>query len=304
VFGQVRWRDGLSERRTKNGRGWIAAGVFVALIAGAILLVRPSPAPEPARPVADKPAKTAPIELPPPLLERRALIEAAAEVADAAATGRSPPPAVAALAGRRFLLVVPFGCNGPGSEGPLSWTYDEGREALRVRVTPQIWSEDERVKALAGTLDYEAAEGFWVARPWIRSGDCPVGSSPVSPAGEAAIAGKSAAPPEQPKQDAAPSAQSETLGLIQFFEPGSRRAARRNGRAYTLSERLKAGEIDLARGLRLVIEGRLAALPSGQPVVCHVVDGRQRPLCMINAAIDRVAITDASGARLLAEWTD
>jgi hypothetical protein len=96
----------------------------------------------------------------------------------------------------------------------------------------------------------------------------------------------------------------ETLALAELFEPGSRRAARRNGRPYELVARVAPGEIDLPSGFRLIVGGRLQPLSEGGPMACRVLDIYRPPLCFIAAQFDRVAITDGSGRRILAEWSN
>ncbi|MCP6053664.1 hypothetical protein NL338_26120, partial [Klebsiella pneumoniae] len=79
----------------------------------------------------------------------------------------------------------------------------------------------------------------------------------------------------------------------------SRRAARRNGRPYTIVTKLAPDAIDLSKGLRVVLTGRLAGLGRGAPVTCSGTVIDERPLCLIGAEIDRAAITDA---RVLGAW--
>lgn len=290
--------------------------VFIVLVAGAFLILRPdqsgdAPKSEPV------PAPQAPaLPAPKPPLGRAELIEAAARAADAYATGQPAPATNAELAGRRFVLAISFGCEGPGETGEDAfWTYDEERGTLRASVRPENWTEDETIREMAGSLNFEAAEGFWISRPWIRTGGCPV--TPPAPAasadaaatsgGDASVATKAseeaAAPDEEttPEEDAI---RRRRLALVEFFAPGSRRAARRGGRPYTLTAKAAPGEIDLSRGLRLLVEGRVAPLPNGQPVACSGDAREGPPLCLISVSISRVAITDPSGQRLLSEWVD
>lgn len=298
-----------------NWRALLAGAVFIALLIAAVLIARPEkvttdevPPPAP-RPV--QPEQTAPLKL----LTRGDLIDAAARAADAHARGVAIASEDSALVGRRFTLRLPFGCTGPSkadSEAPLRWSYDPAEEALRVSVTPNVWTDAAPVRAAADGIDYEAAEGFWIERPWLRSGDCPVlpqrtrGTEPAAEAAE----GNQTAPAVATKEaesladttDTAPVLPRETLALVELFEPGSRRAARRNGRPYTVVTKLAPGEIDLTKGLRVVVTGRVAQLRQGAPVACSGTLIDERPLCLIGAEIERVAITDASGQRVLGEW--
>ncbi|WP_338503075.1 hypothetical protein V6R86_06695 [Sphingomonas kaistensis] len=303
-----------------NWRALVAGGVFIALLIAAVLIARPEKAPIEELPV--------PARLPPPPvaaapvlpLGRAELIDAAARAADAHARGATVSPEDSKLVGRRFTLQLPFGCTGSaetGSEAPLRWSYDPAEGTLRVSVTPNVWTDAAPVRAAAQGVEYEAAEGFWIERPWLRTADCPLVPQPqaqpteqVDPADESAatnsppspvIASDNAATAGGETANVPPPAR-KTLALVELFEPGSRRAARRNGRPYTVVTNIAPGEIDLSKGLRLVVTGRLAPLRQGNAIVCtgRLID--ERPLCMIGAAVDRVAITDASGSRILGEW--
>ena len=301
----------MSERSSPSWPAWVAAGIFVAIIVVAILIVRRGePPPDEASP--SVPEKTAAVPAPAPALTRADLIEAAARAADAFALGRPPPAENSELVGRRFTLRLPFGCSGPTSddgEASASWSYDPEEETLRARVRSEVWTDADFMRAIAGGAEFEAAEGFWISRPWIRVGDCPRRST-ESAERETADPGEASPPPEEPERsrddagnpETAPAR--ETLGLVELFEPGSRRAARRNGRPYEMVRKAAPGEIDLDRGLRLVVEGRLAALVHDQPIACRAARPEERPLCLVGARLDRVAITDASGRQVLAEWVD
>jgi hypothetical protein len=293
-----------------NWRALVAGGVFLALLIAAVSISRPeeetvaevsSPAPRPVQP-----EPTAPVTP----LTRADLIDVAARAADAHARGVAIAPEDSAVVGRRFTLRLPFGCRGPAaadSEAPMRWSYDEEAETLRIWVTPNVWTDAAPVRAAAEGIDYEAAEGFWIERPWLRRGECPVAQQPpaadVAEGNETtaeASSNEAASPVDS--SETAPAPARQTLALVELFEPGSRRAARRNGRPYTVVTKLAPDAIDLSRGLRLVITGRLARLKAGTPVVCGGTIIDERPLCLIGSEIDRVAITDASGERVLGEW--
>ena len=326
----------MNEERPFNWRALVAAIVFVGGVAGALFLLwnDPPPALDNAVRAVESPVKQI---TPTPPLTREELIEAAARAASAYASGAPTPPANGILVGRRFTMVLPFGCEGPlpeeaESEPAAFWRYDSEQERLRAQVSPDIGAEAPAVRAAAGDMRFEAAEGFWIERPWLRSTDCPVPPPPLpEPAPEEAAGTGKAAPPPAPTQSAArpsaaptsgqasqgsevgsaasapapqPPARRHTLGIVEYFDPGSRRATRRNGRAYSLVRNVAAGEIALDRGLRLVVEGRLGELPSGQPVGCWSETMDRPPVCLISAQFSRVAITDASGERVLAEWRD
>lgn len=306
-----------------NWRALVAGGVFIALLIAAVLIARPEKAPIEELPV--------PARLPPPPvaaapvlpLGRAELIDAAARAADAHARGAAVSPEDSKLVGRRFTLQLPFGCTGSAeadSEAPLRWSYDPAEGTLRVSVTPNVWTDAAPVRAAAQGVEYEASEGFWIERPWLRTADCPLvpqaqpqPTEQVDPANESAVAAanENSPTPAVASDNAAtageetanaPAPPRKTLALVELFEPGSRRAARRNGRPYTVVTNIVPGEIDLSKGLRLVVTGRLAPLRQGTAIVCTGTLIDERPLCMIGAEVDRVAITDASGSRILGEW--
>jgi hypothetical protein len=293
-----------------NWRALLAGGVFVALLIAAVLIARPEETLEPAR----QPAPPA-IAAPSPPLARADLIDAAARAADAHARGVVVAPEDGELTGRRFTLRLPFGCTGPAAddgEALMRWSYDPAEETLRVSVAPKVWTNAEPVRTAATGIGYEAAEGFWIERPWLRSGDCPVmpqpapAAEPAPGAAEGNQAMAAAGPDGVAEVAPAPQAQNsrarETLALVELFKPGSRRAAQRSGKPYTVVAKLAPGEINLARGLRVVVTGRVVPFGAGAPIVCSGDGINERPLCLIGAEIDRVAITDASGQRILGEW--
>lgn len=239
-----------------------------------------SPAPRPALPSA--PAE--PVR--PSILGRAELIAAATEAAAAYAAQRSPSAEDVALAGRRFVLRLPFGCGGPAEDakelGSVGWHYDAEAQTLRAQVTPEVWTDAPWAQA-ASAQPFEAAEGFWIARPWSTAETCP-------------------APPVVALPDQAASAQ--TLGIARFFEPDSSRAARRNGEPYRVSKKIPPEQAPGSQGLRLIVEGRLSVDPSRQPIGCWSGSLDARPICVFNASFDRIAITDASGQTVYSEWRD
>ena len=297
----------MKERRSRRWQAWLAGGVFLALLIAGLLIARQprppqvekvQPAPQPEEPA---------VPAAPPPLTRADLIDAAAGAADAHALGRPAPPENPELVGRRFTFRIPFGCGGPASEDSQAWarwSYEPEQGTLRASVRPEVWTDAEFVRAAARGVEFEAAEGFWIPRPWIRVGECPRPPAPAAQQQPAEPSNRSAPAPEPEQAPPVTGASAETLAIVELFEPGSRRAARRGGRAYELVAKLAPGEIDLAQGLRLLIEGRLSALPGGQPIACHGAATERRPLCLISANVERIAVTDASGQRVLAEWSD
>jgi hypothetical protein len=240
---------------------------------------------EPAAPkVAPTPPAVAPepVRLPPPTLGRAQILAAIAEAASAAATGAPAGEEVARLAGRRFVLRLPFGCAGTSAGEASGWSYDPGTQALKLSVRPEAWTDAPWARQLFAGPKVEAIEGFWVKRPWIMTEACPAAMPP----------------------NAAPSAATpESVGLAQVFEAGDSRLQRRNGQAYSVTEKAGPDELPGASGFRLVLEGRVAASSAGPPVRCHSADPGQRPLCLLQIDLEKVAIEDARGRRF-GEWTE
>lgn len=284
----------MNDRKASGWRTWTAAGIFVGLVVAGVLISRTEPKPEPTpTPAATpSPAPIVPAIVPRPLLPltRSDLIDAADRAASHFAGGEQAP--ASDLPGRRFTLSLPFGCAGPAAnlkEVPTGWSYDAEDGTLRVKVTPQVWTDAPILKTAAAGVGFEAAEGFWIDRPWKRSDTCPPqpGATPAQP--------------ETP-QAAAPVPSRQTLGLVELFEPGAKREERRNGRAYEAVKKVEQGELALDKGLRLVVEGRLVALANGQAIGCWSPSPDQRPVCMIRVRFDRIAITGPTGEQILAEW--
>lgn len=245
-----------------------------------VAAVQPSPSPTPT-PTPALPAIQSP-------LARPALIAAAADAASAFAAGRLLPAEVAALGGREFELLLPFACPGPPPpEGAaLGSDYDAEEEALRVRAEPVRWTPAEWLPpdpaAPEAVPTAEAIEGFWIARPWIAEADCPAPS--VAPAADVPSA------PTEP-----------TLGIAQIFGPESSRVGRRDGQPYRAVASVAPDALDLRQGLRLRLRGRVAARPS--PILCKPGAGTDaRPVCLIVASLDEVAVFNPSTQVTLATW--
>lgn len=272
--------------RTPGWRPWAAGFVFLALVIGGLLVARPEaePPPSPVATPAEQPAPARPIvPQPQPPLGRADLVEAVQLAASQYAAGE--PIAVALLAGRRFAVNLPFGCSGPVDDleaARSGWTYNPESRSLRAKVEPQVWTDAPFIDAIAGPVAFEAAEGFWIERPWSRSENCPPGAGPSTEA----------------------AAVRETLAIVELFAPGAKRADRRSGRAYQAVQTMEPGAMALDRGFRLRVEGRLVALGDKPPIGCWSESPALRPICVVSARFDRIAITDASDSQTFAEWKD
>ncbi len=244
-----------------------------------------TPPPAPVRPVEPGPAA-------PPrnaALDRRELLSAVAQAASAYAAGADAAGA-SPLAGRQFDIRLVFGCEGPEpspadgvGDGLARWSWGPERRNISLSLTPGDWTRSALI-AGAGQDQWEAVEGFWVARPWMAADGCPsIRADPLA------------------SGPAAPSPQ--TVGLAAVFETGGSRIGRRNGRAYTHTIR-QAGDaplVALDAGYRIRLQGRIAAFPDGRAIRCRAANPDQRPVCVAAVQLDRVAFETATG-EALSEW--
>ena len=246
---------------------------------------RSQPPPAPPVSVVDAPPLPIPAPLPPPTLGRTDLLRAFDTARSAYAAGQ--PTNEPSLAGRRFSVRESFGC-GPAiasqaQQGVAHWTWNPREKSMEISLTPtdltaSVVTPDESER-------WEAAEGFWIVRPWLRAEGCP-----------AALA--TAAPPSA--VEAAPVLARQTDGLAAVYERQGSRLERRDGKPFSFVIR-NAAPTPPAEGYRLVIEGRLSAFANGGAIRCFANQPDERPICIAAAEIDRVAIEAADG-KLLKEW--
>ncbi|HEU4650487.1 MAG TPA: hypothetical protein VFS49_03645 [Croceibacterium sp.] len=279
----------MREPSITTSRFAIAGGLLAAIaLAAAGFVVGRTTA---LRPVPDEPVTVSkPTPAPPPeadgVLGRAELIGLADRAADALASGEAARGPIAAAEGQRFALVLPFGCSGPNDDGPpMRWRYDVDNEALRITVEPVRWTPDQWGLGGPGPGSFEVAEGFWIARPWSTGEACP-------PSGAAA-----------PPDTQAVTLPGQTLAIAQFFAVGANRDARRDGQPYEAVKRVPADSFDGSRGFRLRVSGRIADVPGRGLVHCMQPAGpEQRPVCVIGARIDEVAIEDPRTGDVIASW--
>lgn len=231
-----------------------------------------------------------PAEAPAPptaTLDRAGLLQAMDAAASAYAEGRNDGDS---LAGRRFVLRQAFGCAGerlpaveaaPGN-GLAAWSWGPRRESLRLVLSPADWTESA---LLSGGADgWEAVEGVWMTRPWLRTEGCPAVANDL-------LAGEPGASSPQ------------SVGLAAVFEADGSRLGRRNGRAYEYAVRGEGDQVPAAPvgGYRLVLEGRMAVFADGRAIRCRAASADQRPVCIGAVHLDRVAFETADGGAL-SEW--
>lgn len=223
---------------------------------------------------------------PAPALDRADLLAAVDVAASAYAAGRAPT-GPDTLVGRRFVVRQAFGCTGPSpapaenatGDGLGRWRWGTERRTIAVELAPGDWTNSPQI---AGG-GWEAADGFWIARPWLRTDDCPGALGPL---------------PGRPV-----AASPQTVGLAAVFEEDGSRIGRRNGRAYAFTVRGGGDQSPPAPegGYRLVLEGRMTAFPDGRAIRCRASSLDQRPVCIAATQLSRVAFLDASG-QMLGEW--
>ena len=275
----------MSEPSRASLRRALAAGAVAALVVGSagFALGRYTASPrghEPAPPAAPIIALPPPaLPTPTPPLGRGDLLAAARAAVSAFAASGPSPAGVAELVGRRFELRLPFGCDGPApADTALGWRYDPDRGILRVRAVPAhldptVWRPGEE-------SGVDAIEAFWIARPWTESEVCP-------PAGASA-----------------PTAVAEhTLGIAQFHRADDPRAVRGEGDGFEAMLRVAPEALDLSRGLRLRLTGRVASVPGAAgPFLCRAPNPAERPVCLLAVSLDRVAVENPSVDAPLATW--
>jgi len=221
-------------------------------------------------------------------LGRASLITLANHAADAMSTGAAPPSEVEKGAGRRFDLVIPFGCTGPAapdSDEPLRWSYESQRQTLRISVSMTAWSMEDWLLP-ASTEPAGSVEGLWIGYPWSSSGECPA----------QAQADSSEAAGSSPVAD-------QTLAIGQFLLGETTRQGRK-ARSFETVQRITAERFEAMKGFAVRVTGRLASPAGGAPVHCIQPGGiEQRPRCIIAASFDEVRIEAVGERDALATWS-
>jgi hypothetical protein len=260
---------------------------LVALAASLLALAacqrEPQPAPAPAAKSETPPVVTV---APSPVLDRAGLLQAMDIAASAFAAGREVGGS--SLAGRRFVVRQAFGCGAPGDaaeaapDGLATVAWAKDRQSLKFNLAPADWLQSGVIGRDDSNL--EAAEGFWLARPWLRTEACPA-----------------IAPAASTSDQSSP----QTVGLAAVFKANGARTGRRNGRAYAFTLRGEDGQPPMpsAQGYRLVLEGRMTAFADNRAIHCRAAAADQRPVCIGAVQLDRVAFEDADG-QMLSEWRE
>jgi hypothetical protein len=190
---------------------------------------------------------------------------------------------------RRFLIRVPFGCEGPQlrpGAAQAFYEFDAKKQTVHLVARPAAWTNLPLVQGLRDSAKIESVEGFWIPHPWSFADTCPPPmENPVPP---------SPTPPA-----------AQTVGLASIFEVGGSRVARRGERPYEQVIKLKDGETPpLTEGYRLVLEGRFASYPDGRVAHCWSESPDHWPVCLFAVQYDRVAFESGKDGRLLGEWRE
>lgn len=282
--------------RLRDGKLGLIAPISIAIVTaiiilGAVLLThRPEAPPEPA-PIPPVPAPAAtPASVAKPddlVLNRSELVEEASAIAAAyAEAGNVAPKGRDPLVGRRFVLRIPFGCEGPQVGAGVAqafYEFDADARTVRLVARPAIWTNLPLIQELDGA-GIEAAEGFWIPQPWRLSDTC-------------------AARSDKPVPAAPTPAAAQTLGLAQVFKGDDSRVSRRRDRPYEHVLKLAANErLPLTDGFRLVLEGRFSTFPSGRVARCWSESPDHRPICLYAIELERVAFEAGGDGALIAEW--
>lgn len=234
-----------------------------------------------------------------PPMDREALLMAVIRAASATAGGKEDKDVQRLLDGKRFELRMRFGCDGAEKDGgaPRSWTFDEERRVLRIRVATDI-SADTPLLSKLGMGQIEAAEGFWITRPWLLTAGCPAKerASPVPPP-----ATPDAAPASPPAADPSPSPPLPRLAIAQFFTASDSRTHRRE-RAYEVTRTLESGAEPGIQGFDLVVAGRLKRLDDHPVIACLNESTGQAPSCLISSEFERVTIEQPGTGETIADW--
>jgi hypothetical protein len=283
----------------RSGAAKLAVPLALLALAGCEVQRQPAGEAEP-DPVINLPA----VPVPQPPLDRAGLLEAVASAASAAAAGIDDTAAQRELDGRQFSVSIRFGCAGPAKDlqaAALGWRFDAQERTLRVRAMPTLSAQDPLVSRIVGD-SFEAVEGFWLPRPWLRQAVCPVASAVTAAAAEPAATNDPDAQPEPSAQSAESVPAAPRIGIAQFFTSTDARTRRRSDRAYQAVQQVPPDQPLASQGFDLVLEGRLRAVPGKGVVLCSAAGPDSPPECIVSAEFDRVVIRRPNGGELIAEW--
>lgn len=243
----------------------------------------PSPEAPVVAPVLPSPPAPVPVTVVPASLGRADLLALAGQAADAFASNTPMPAALTAAAGRRFDLILPFGCAPTGTlevSGAMRWGFDPKAARLKITVDPILWSTEQ--SGVAGKADLpEGLRGFWIARPWSSATTCAARAPDAEPGG------------------ALPTPAPPTVAIARFAGPDLGGKVR----PYEVIQRTGAGDFDPQKGFQLRIIGRVGAESEDGPVKCRQPGGtEQPPICFIIGTFSEVRIENPKDGAVLASW--
>ncbi len=261
----------------------VALGLFgTGFIAGRT--TAPPPKVPIAEPTPSQPAVPDPAPVVSAALDRADLLAVAAQAGDAFASNNPMPAAVTAAAGRRFDLILPFGCEAPGaleSSGAMRWSFDPKTATLRVTVDPVLW-DAAQWSAVNDAGGKAALRGFWIAKPWSSATTCAAFRERNTAVGDTLLV-----PP------------APTLAIARPTGPGDGGRIR----PYEVVQRASADDFAPERGFQLRIIGRTSSPTEGGPVRCLQTGGHdQRPICFIIGTFFEVRIENPKSRAVLASW--
>ena len=279
--------------------------IAAAIALTALAACRPAAAPgNQAEPARNAPGAKPALALPQPErpLDREGVLLAVIKARSAAAAGAGDQAAQAALDGKRFEFRIVLGCDltTPGQAGAAAG-FDAERRRVELSVRADAALTDPAIAAAAAGV-FEAAEGFWIADPWLLAPHC-AGAAPAP----VARGGPDSAPAPQPEPQAGATASGTArdgaVALVQFFTPDEPRTQRRQGRPYRAEESLPEGSGPPAPGSwELVLTGRMRALGDARVIACHSPASGTPPACVVSVRFDRVTIEKRGSGERLAEW--
>lgn len=252
-------------------------------------------------------------------MDRAAILTAVAAAASDYAAGIDDRQAQLSLDGKRFEFRIPFGCTSDTSilDRNLKLALRPDGKAYEVSAhmdvgLPEVMAlfpgqpaqaegtsgnETTANEAIAATDQIEAAEGFWVTRPWMLSARCPIASAQM-PTSEDAAADRPV-----PQTSAAPASPPPTVGIVQYYGASDSRVGLRNGKPLTKVETITALKAAPTEGAIIVLQGRLRHWPNGKVIQCGGEAQAEPPQCLVSATIDRLAFQRVDNGAIIAEWT-
>lgn len=275
--------------------GLAAAAVSGVIALGACRADQPREAADDNRMLDERPAKPLPVIESP--YNRARMLLTVVRAASAHAAGQDDAGVQRMLDGKQFEVRLRFGCDGQGPVGDHGWSVDADGRTLRLRAVPTLSWEDEVVRNVA-MGNVEAAEGFWLNRPWLLQAACPADRQATRLSSEGGSSGESDAEEPERKANSNP-----RVGIAQFFGAEDSRTRQRLGKAFeAVIQRDGAQELG-SDGFDLIVSGRLRAREDGRVILCSGDDPDQPPDCIVSAAIDGVRIENPADRAVLAEWS-